>query len=123
MVSGLGHVWVDGDLISTSQGERDLWIESKDIELGSKAHKYIDTFVAELRDAGETQARIKIGYRDRLEDPLQWTDWFSMADQDLMHWLRITTRYFRVRIEDAGAKSIWKLSALEFFGQVMGGRL
>lgn len=123
MVSGLGHVWVDGNLISTSQGERDLWIESKDIELGSKAHKYIDTFVAELRDAGETQARIKIGYRDRLEDPLQWTDWFSMADQDLMHWLRITTRYFRVRIEDAGAKSIWKLSALEFFGQVMGGRL
>lgn len=123
MVSGLGHVWVDGNLISTSQGERDLWIESKDIELDSKTHKYIDTFVAELRDAGETQARIKIGYRDRLEDPLQWTDWFSMADQDLMHWLRITTRYFRVRIEDAGAKSIWKLSALEFFGQVMGGRL
>jgi hypothetical protein len=123
MVSGLGHVWVDGNLISTTQGERDLWIESKDIELGSKAHKYIDTFVAELRDAGETQAKIKIGYRDRLEDPLQWTDWFSMADQDLMHWLRITTRYFRVRIEDAGAKSIWKLSALEFFGQVMGGRL
>lgn len=123
MVSGLGHVWVDGNLISTSQGERDLWIESKDIELDSKAHKYIDTFVAELRDAGETQARIKIGYRDRLEDPLQWTDWFSMADQDLIHWLRITTRYFRVRIEDAGAKSIWKLSALEFFGQVMGGRL
>lgn len=123
MVSGLGHVWVDGNLISTSQGERDLWIESKDIELDSKAHKYIDTFVAELRDAGETQARIKIGYRDRLEDPLQWTDWFSMADQDLMHWLRITTRYFRVRIEDVGAKSIWKLSALEFFGQVMGGRL
>lgn len=123
MVSGLGHVWVDGNLISTSQGERDLWIESKDIELDSKAHKYIDTFVAELRDAGETQARIKIGYRDRLEDPLQWTDWFSMADQDLMHWLRITTRYFRVRIEDASAKSIWKLSALEFFGQVMGGRL
>lgn len=123
MVSGLGHVWVDRNLISTSQGERNLWIESKDIELDSKAHKYIDTFVAELRDAGETQARIKIGYRDRLEDPLQWTDWFSMADQDLMHWLRITTRYFRVRIEDAGAKSIWKLSALEFFGQVMGGRL
>lgn len=123
MVSGLGHVWVDGNLISTSQGERGLWIESKDIELDSKAHKYIDTFVAELRDAGETQARIKIGYRDRLEDPLQWTDWFSMADQDLMHWLRITTRYFRVRIEDTGAKSIWKLSALEFFGQVMGGRL
>lgn len=123
MVSGLGHVWVDGNLISTSQGERDLWIESKDIELDSKAHKYIDTFVAELRDAGETQARIKIGYRDRLEDPLQWTDWFSMADQDLMHWLRITTRYFRVRIEDVGAKNIWKLSALEFFGQVMGGRL
>ena len=123
MVSGLGHVWVDGNLISTSQGERDLWIESKDIELDSRAHKYIDTFVAELRDAGETQAKIKIGYRDRLEDPLQWTEWFSMADQDLMHWLRITTRYFRVRIEDAGAKSIWKLSALEFFGQVMGGRL
>lgn len=123
MVSGLGHVWIDGNLISTSQGERDLWIESKDIELDSKAHKYIDAFVAELRDAGETQARIKIGYRDRLEDPLQWTDWFSMADQDLMHWLRITTRYFRVRIEDASVKSIWKLSALEFFGQVMGGRL
>ena len=123
MVSGLGHVWVNDRLISTNRGDRELWIESKDIELNSRAHKYIDTFVAELKDQGSTTARIRLGWRDRLEDPLQWTDWFPMTDQDNICWTRITGRYFRIRIEDKSAETIWKLSALEFFGQTMGGRL
>lgn len=123
MVSGLGHVWVNDKLISTNQGERELWIESKDIELDSKAHKYIDTFVAELKGQGSSTAQIKLGWRDRLEDELKWTDWFPLQDTDNMCWTRITGRYFRIRIEDKSAEVIWKLSALEFFGQVMGGRL
>lgn len=123
MVSGLGHVWVNDSLISTSRGDRELWIESKDIELDSRAHKYIDTFVAELKDLGSNTAKIKLGWRDRLEDPVEWTDWFPMSDSDNVCWTRITGRYFRIRIEDKSAETIWKLSALEFFGQVMGGRL
>ena len=118
MVSGLGHVWVDGQLISTSSGDRELWVESKDIELDSRQHKYIDTFIAP-----ESTARIKLGWRDRLEDEIKWTDWFPITDRDNICWTRITGRYFRIRIEDTGAKVIWKLSALEFFGHVMGGRL
>lgn len=123
MVSGLGYVWVNGTLISTNRGEKELWIESKDIELDSKAHKYIDTFVAELKDQGSSTAKIKLGYRDRLEDEIQWTDWYPISGNDIMNWTRITARYFRIRIEDKSADTIWKLSALEFFGQVMGGRL
>lgn len=123
MVSGLGYVWVNGTLISTNRGEKELWIESKDIELDSKAHKYIDTFVAELKDQGSSTAKIKLGYRDRLEDEIQWTDWYPISGNDTMNWTRITARYFRIRIEDKSADTIWKLSALEFFGQVMGGRL
>lgn len=123
MVSGLGYVWVNGTLISTNRGEKELWIESKDIELDSKAHKYIDTFVAELKDQGSSTAKIKLGYRDRLEDEIQWTDWYPISGNDTMNWTRITARYFRIRIEDKSAETIWKLSALEFFGQVMGGRL
>ena len=123
MVSGLGYVWVNGTLISTNRGEKELWIESKDIELDSKAHKYIDTFVAELKDQGSLTAKIKLGYRDRLEDEIQWTDWYPISGNDTMNWTRITARYFRIRIEDKSADIIWKLSALEFFGQVMGGRL
>lgn len=123
MVSGLGYVWVNGTLISTNRGEKELWIESKDIELDSKAHKYIDTFVAELKDQGSSTAKIKLGYRDRLEDEIQWTDWYPISGNDIMNWTRITARYFRIRIEDKSADTIWKLSALEFFGQIMGGRL
>jgi hypothetical protein len=123
MVSGLGYVWVNGTLISTNRGEKELWIESKDIELDSKAHKYIDTFVAELKGQGSLTAKIKLGYRDRLEDEIQWTDWYPISGNDTMNWTRITARYFRIRIEDKSADTIWKLSALEFFGQVMGGRL
>lgn len=123
MVSGLGYVWVNETLISTNRGEKELWIESKDIELDSKAHKYIDTFVAELKDQGSSTAKIKLGYRDRLEDEIQWTDWYPISGNDTMNWTRITARYFRIRIEDKSADTIWKLSALEFFGQVMGGRL
>ena len=123
MVSGLSHVWVNDRLISTNKGDRELWIESKDIELDSRAHKYIDTFVAELQDAGSSTAKIKLGWRDRLEDEIKWTDWFPMSDRDNICWTRITGRFFRIRIEDKSAETIWKLSALEFFGQVQGGRL
>lgn len=123
MVSGLSHIWVNDKLISASKGDRELWIESKDIELDSRAHKYIDTFVAELQDTGSSTAKIKLGWRDRLEDEIKWTDWFPMSDRDNICWTRITGRFFRIRIEDKSAETIWKLSALEFFGQVQGGRL
>ena len=123
MVSGLGHIWVDNKIVSVNRGDKQLWIESKDIELDSRKHKYIDTFVAELKNSGSTTAKIKLGWRDRLEDEIQWTDWFPLADTDNICWTRITGRYFRIRIEDESAETIWKLSALEFFGNVMGGRL
>lgn len=123
MVSGLGLVWVDGQLISTSRGERELWIESKDIELDTRDHKYIDTFCVELKDSGSTTATIKIGYRDRLEDPVEWTEAFPLSDLDNLFWTRLTARFFRVRIEDKAPETIWKLSALEFFGNRLKGRL
>ena len=50
MVSGLGTVWVNGQIISTNKGDKILWIESKDIELNTRDHKYIDTFNAELKN-------------------------------------------------------------------------
>lgn len=123
MVSGLGNVYVNGQLISTNRGEQKLWIESKDLEFGTRWQKYIDTLVVELKNAGVTGATLKIGYRDRLEEPLQWTEPFSFGDEDPMHWTRITARYFRVRIDDDSPQTIWKLSALELFGQQSGGRL
>lgn len=123
MVSGLGNVWVNGQIISTNKGEKELWIESKDIELDTKTHKYIDAVQAELKDAGETKAKLKIGWRDRLEDPLKWSDWFPLSTLDKIHWLRLTGRFLRIRIEDVGPDTIWKLSAIELFGQNMQGRL
>ena len=47
----------------------------------------------------------------------------TLSDLDNLCWTRITGRFFRVRIEDVGAETIWKLAALEFFGQQMNGRL
>ena len=123
MVSGLGTVWVEGQLISTNKGDKMVWIESKDIELNTRNHKYIDTFNAELKNSGSTTAKIKIGYRDRLEDPIKWTDFLPLSDHDNLCWTRLTARFFRVRIEDEGPQTIWKLSALEFFGNMMKGRL
>lgn len=123
MVSGLGNIWVNGQLISVNKGEQELWIESKDIELDTRDHKYIDTFNAELKNAGSTTAKIKLGWRDRLEDEIKWSDWFPMSDLDNICWTRLTGRFFRIRIEDKGPETIWKLSALEFFGNRMKGRL
>lgn len=123
MVSGLGNIWVNGQLISVNKGEQELWIESKDIELDTRDHKYIDTFNAELKNAGSTTAKIKLGWRDRLEDEIKWSDWFPMSDLDNICWTRFTGRFFRIRIEDKGPETIWKLSALEFFGNRMKGRL
>lgn len=123
MVSGLGNIWVNNQLISVNKGEQELWIESKDIELDTRDHKYIDTFNAELKNAGSTTAKIKLGWRDRLEDEIKWSDWFPMSDIDNICWTRLTGRFFRIRIEDKGPETIWKLSALEFFGNRMKGRL
>lgn len=93
MVSGLGNVYVDGQLISTNKGDQELWIESKDIELNTRGHKYIDTFNAEMKNSGSSTAKIKLGWRDRLEDPIKWTDWFPLSDLDNLCWTRITGRF------------------------------
>lgn len=123
MVSGLGNVWVNGQIISTNKGEKEVWIESKDVEVSSRHHKYVDALVAEMKDKGSPTAKLKIGWRDRLEDEVKWTEWFPLQDSDNLCHLRITGRYLRIRIEDKGPETIWKLSAIELFGQGMQGRL
>lgn len=123
MVSGLARISVNGKLYNTSSQAEPCWIESKDIDLETRDQKYIDTFFVEHKCEGETEARIQFGWRDRLQDPITWGDWFMIKDSDDINWTRFTARYLKIRIEDENPIWPWKLSCIDVFGRMMKGRL
>lgn len=123
MVSGLARIKIDGKLYNTSSEAAPCWIESKDLDFNERNQKYVDTFFVEHKSEGETAARMKFGWRDRLEDPITWGEWFMIKDMDNINWTRFTARYFRIRIEDENPIWPWKLSCIDIFGTMMKGRL
>lgn len=123
MVSGLAKIEINGKLYNSASSAEECWIESKDLDLDNSAQKYIDTFFVEHKSAGETEARIQFGWRDRLQDPITWGEEFPIKDLDLINWTRFTARYFKIRIKDKNPIWLWKLSCIDIFGQHVQGRL
>lgn len=122
MTQGISIIKINGTNISSGSTNASCWLESVDLELGD-AELYVDTIKAELRDLGETTAVIKLGWKCRREDQIQWLDAIPLCDFDPIAWRRFTGRYIRIRLEDLTPSSLWKFSALELFGQKAGGRL
>lgn len=122
MTQGISKVTINGGENEARLYSDPCWIESIDLEL-AEVELYIDALKAEMKNLGETTAVLKVGWKNRLEDPLVWEEPIQLSDLDPIFWTRFTARYIRLRFEDETPSSLWKLSSLEFFGHKGGGRL
>lgn len=122
MAQGISRIIINGKNISSGSLVDACWIESIDLEL-AEVELYIDALKAEIKDLGETTAKLYLGWKYRLEDELTWEEPVLLNDLDPIFWTRFTGRFIRLRIEDTTPSALWKLSSLELFGHKGGGRL
>lgn len=109
-------------LLQVAGAPTSAFLESRDLDLGSRrAYKFIDAIIVELEEV--TGAEVQIGFRNDLENPLSWLSLTELTEEALPHYLRLSNRYYRIRIASAGGKTFWRLAALEFFGNKFGERL
>lgn len=105
----------------------DLYAETKDLDFGHPdKEKYVDRFYFDLTaPAGKsvTGITVEIGYRDSLDDVITWLDPEAVSLDNPSINIRLTARYFRIRIRDELPLAQWKLARIDVYGRVMGGRL
>ena len=101
------------------------WFETKDLDFGDDVEeKYIDEINVKLTNAATAGSLVlQYALKNRLNDPLVWSDPFSLAEADAPIFPRVTTRYMRVRITDSFTKERWQCSQISYHGSVgVGGR-
>lgn len=101
-----------GDAASREKGREQpemTYIESVNVEI----------FATTALTAGS----FYLGYRNRLTDDLTWETAQSLASGNNTLYFRRTARWYRFKIEDTAVRSLWKLSAVDFYGQILKGRM
>lgn len=103
-----------------------ILLETRDFEIIPKGKmKYIDGIRLDVegQTVEEVGLKCKIGYRQRMQDDIVWSEEFGFSELCEHLFTRFTGRFFRIRIYGATTGAIWKASAIEFYGQVMQGRI
>lgn len=109
------------------------FFETRPLELGLREtqrgvqhnHAYVDGVLLEMEAPANALDNlvIYVGTQDRLRGPTTWHGPFSAADSDEVIFERVAeARYFTLRMYDFGARLIWQLSGMEFYGRRVGGR-
>jgi len=112
---------------AVASGSVNLFAESKDLDFGHHdKQKYVDRFVFALKAPAGVDVpalSVNIGYRDSLEDSVTWLG-ARIIELDNPHYqLRTTARFFKIKITDDFPVAQWKLTQIEVYGRIVGGRL
>lgn len=107
---------------------RNVWVETKDMDFD---HPEVEKEIIGVTVVGEPSdalaaLSLEIGYRNRIRDadPIIWLPAIALNSSEEMLWVRTpAARYFRVRLTDTQAYGRWKVSEIEFYGRLAGGRL
>lgn len=102
----------------------DLYLQSEDLDLGSpNKQKYVDAVHLDLEAPREVpQLYINVGIRDRLQDEVIWLGRQQVDLDNPIVEIRETAMFFTIRFEDDLPTTQWKLSRMEWYGQLMEGR-
>ena len=102
----------------------EAWVETRDMDFGSDDLKYVDQIVMKLEGAATLGSLfLRYATKDRLKDPIVWSERIPLLNVDEPIELRETARYFRVRLEDDFVRGRWKLTGISWFGKPVGGRM
>ncbi len=113
-------------------GDVSVALQTKFMDLGSAfdpevgagtRDKFIDALRLEVDQALSTSVQAYIGTKDRLNDAEEWTGPFTLDVADaVIHCRAREARYIAFKLNDLFPLVSWKLTAIELFGQLTGGR-
>jgi hypothetical protein len=109
----------------------EAWVETKDQDFGTDQQKYVDQLVVKLEGASDRGSLfLRVAVKDRMNEPTVWSSRYVLAGSDIPVNLTrpdgrpgLTARYFRYRIEDDFVRARWKLTGIDTYGRVVGGRM
>lgn len=118
----------NGDMVRVPvQTESQVMVETRPLDLGdSRRDKYIDLIVMELEDADEVlQGKLYIKELDRLkdEDSTEYSDPIEVTQFDTPIHVRLQSRFVQLKLVDEFPRVRWKLTAIDFYGRPMMGRM
>jgi len=118
----------DGSQVNLAQAldTVDVFIESKDLDMGAPdVKKLLSAIRVEMADGQFSQLlELILKYRDHLNDAVSVEPSVSLSAGDQPVFLRPpSSRYFRIRLQDASPSGRWKIHGIEFFGRPDGRRL
>lgn len=100
-------------------------LETRDLDFEAPNNqKYIDMVVLDL-ESDDSLPGLAVFYciKNRMRDADDWIGPIAAVAPDTpMFEIRQTSRYFKFRIEDSFPLEQWKLTRMQFYGQLMEGR-
>ena len=103
-------------------GDEDIFFETRDMDFGTLDEKYVDVITFNVTRPGAGIFYFSYCMKDRMEDEEVWSKEFAQSP-DNPFFLRETARYFRYKIRNSSATRDWQLTAINTFGEVVGGRM
>lgn len=106
-------------------GLNSVWASTKDLDLGfPNLEKYVDRIVFDLKLPSTTQQLlVDVGWRDRLKDDMVWLEGIDITQNNPIVDLQRTAKFFTIKVREDLPIGQWELSRIEFWGEVMEGRL
>lgn len=109
----------------SSPGVGSASFETHDLDLGDDHHdKMIDSLVFGF-DPGELPSlQVSLGVRQRFSQEIEWFGPYSLEGIDNAVFPDVPeTRYVRLLVEDLAPVRAWKLTQIDFYGRLVGGRV
>lgn len=111
-----------GTIIPGLGGNEDIFFETRDMDFGTTDEKYVDVVTFNVTRPGAGIFYFSYCIKDRMQEEEVWSEEFPQ-DPDLPFYLRETARYFRYKIRNSSATAAWQLTAINSYGEVVGGRM
>jgi hypothetical protein len=109
------------------QVDSQVSVETRPLDLGdSRRDKYIDLIVLELEHAEDIlQGKLYVKELARLkdEDKVSYSAPIEVTDFDAPIHVRLQSRFVQLKLVDEFPQVRWKLTAIDFYGQPMMGRM
>lgn len=111
-------------LVGVTSGAFVVELTSRPVQLHPRGREvYVDGLRLEFQGTGfVNNGQVKIGWSNALDDAVNWSDLFDLADANEVYSVRMEGRFFHFYLIDNAVAGKWKLAAIEFYGVALGGR-
>ena len=114
-----------GEVVFVSAGLAFADVQTTDLDLGAPDNqKYVDVIRLHIKDLrGADDLSVEIGTRDNLTDPIVFSATQFIKEGMDEIFVRLTAKYFTVRLGMINASGFFVWGRLEFYGALAGRRI